>query len=204
MAKLRDLQRPALTGETIEFEVRPGVVASIRIVPLLSGADAEIAKYAREYAIARGAKSEPSDPEYNIGLHAKTLALACLDPDDGKPFFASPEEVLGEDGLDRTRIAMLYEHQQRVQENFSPGSRGDLTALELLDLLDKTTEATEGAELPFERLPRAKRRTFVRGIAAMARASLWAKSGPGLSSPESEMSSESTAKPPTSAQEAEP
>lgn len=199
MAKLRNLQKPARQGETIDFEVRPGVVTSIRIVPLLSGADAEVAKHAREYAISRGAKPEPTDPEYNIGLHAKTISLACIDPEDGQPFAATPDEVLdAENGLDRTRIAMLFEHQQRVQEEFSPGGKGDLTTLELFDLLERTTEADEGVELPFERLPRAKRRTFVRGIAAMVRASLWGKSGLGLSSQENETTSGKPAQPSTS------
>jgi hypothetical protein len=209
MARFSRLAKGTLEGEVIDFEIRPGLIDRIRVLPLLGSSDAEIAEKARHFAEKRGAKPEKKAPEYEIGVYVHTLLLACKDPDSPTekpdPYFASAEEILDEKhGLDRSRIALLYEHQMRIQEAYAPKIAHGLGAVEFFDLLQKTTEADEGAELPFERLPRATQRTFVRGIALLATTSLLPKSGDGQSSQEKESSSEKSATPGTGALEGEP
>jgi len=106
-------------------------------------------------------------------------------------------------GLDRDRLAMLFELQQQAQADFAPRA-GTLTNAEFFSLLNRTAEAPEGTDLPFESLPRATQRIYHRTIARSYKdlsavylesiqensrlrsqiASLTAKSGPMPSSPD--------------------
>lgn len=195
MARFSKLGKGAIEGDVIDFEVRPGVVDRIRVLPVLSALDVEIAKRAREFAESKGGKPEKGQPEYEIGIHVFTILFACKDPDSPadkpEPYFASAEEILDEKhGLDRSRITLLFEHQMRVQEEYAPKVARNMTAVEFFDLLERTTEADEGAELPLERLPRATQRTAVRGFALLAKSLLLDRSGDGQSSPGSEKSYE--------------
>ena len=67
-------------------------------------------------------------------------------------------------GLDRDRLAMLFELQQQAQADFAPRA-GKLTNAEFFSLLGRTVEAPEGTDLPFESLPRATQRIYHRTIA---------------------------------------
>lgn len=204
MARFSRLAKGNLEGEVIEFEIRPGVADRIRIVPILGACDLDIAERARKLAESKGGKAEPGQREYEIGVYVYTLLLACRDPDSpiekSEPYFASAEEILNDKhGLDRSRIALLYEHQARIQDAYAPKPARGVSAVEFFEYLEKTTEVDEGAELPFESLPRAMQRIVVRGFALLARTSLLPRSGDGQSSPGDGKSSESTASTGTSA-----
>lgn len=204
MARFSRLAKGNLEGEVIEFEIRPGVTDRIRIVPLLGACDLDIAERARKLAESKGGKAEPGQREYEIGVHVFTLLMACKDPDSpiegSEPYFASVEEILDEQhGLDRGRIVLLFEHQARIQELYAPRAARGVSAVEFFEYLERTTEVDEGAELPFERLPRATQRIVVRGFALLAKTSLLVKSGDGQFSQGDGKSSVSTVSTGTSA-----
>ena len=202
--KFRDLERGPVEGRTEDFDLPGGLTVKIRVLPLLAGRDREIEAGAAEYARSVNAEPKAGEPSYERGVYAWTVFLAVRDPEDGQPFFASVAEMLDPDrGLDRDRLAMLFELQQQAQADFAPRA-GKLTNAEFFVWLEKTAEAPEGTDLPFESSPRAMRRAFVRGMAQLYRetaagyltllqetaklrsqiASLTGKSGPGPSSPD--------------------
>lgn len=167
--KFRDLEKGMLGGRLEDFELPGGAVVKVRVVPLLAGRDREIESGAAEYARAQGAEVKPGEPTYERGVYAHTILRSVLDPDDGQPFFASVAEMLDPaTGLDRDRLAMLFELQQIAQADFAPRA-GKLTNAEFFSLLERTAEAPEGTDLPFERLPRGTQRSFVRGMARLYR-----------------------------------
>lgn len=202
--KFRDLEKGTLGGRLEDFELPGGAVVKVRVVPLLAGRDREIESGAAEYARAQGAEVKPGEPTYERGVYAHTILRSVLDPDDGQPFFASVAEMLDPaTGLDRDRLAMLFELQQIAQADFAPRA-GKLTNAEFFSLLERTAEAPEGTDLPFERLPRGTQRIYHRTIARSYKelsaaylvliqengrlrseiASLTAKSGLGPASPD--------------------
>ena len=171
--KFRDLERGPIEGRTEDFELPGGVVAKVRVMPLLAGRDGEIRAGAAAYVEAENkrfpdappALAQDGDPAYERGVYAHTIQRAILDPDDGTPFFASVDEILDPArGLDRPRLAYLFELQQQAQADFAP-QIGTLTAAKYFEWLEKTAEAGDGADLPFEHSPRDMQRRFVRGIA---------------------------------------
>ncbi len=202
--KFRDLERGPAQGRTEDFVLPGGSVVKIRVVPLLAGRDREIEAGAAEYARSVGAEAKPGEPSYERGVYAHTILRAVLDPEDGQPFFASVAEMLDPDrGLDRDRLAMLFELQQQAQADFAPRA-GTLTNAQFFEWLEKTAEAPDGTDLPFESSPRVMRRAFARGMARLYRetaagylallqetarlrseiASLTGKSSPGPGSPD--------------------
>ncbi len=206
--KFRDLEKGTLGGRLEDFELPGGAVIKVRVVPLLAGRDREIESGAAEYARAQGAEVKPGEPTYERGVYAHTILRSVLDPDDGQPFFASVAEMLDPaTGLDRDRLAMLFELQQIAQADFAPRA-GKLSNAQFFEWLEKTAEAPDGTDLPFESSPRAMRRAFARGMARLYRetaagylallqetarlrseiASLTAKSSPMPSSPDTETS----------------
>lgn len=201
--KFRDLERGPAAGRLEDFELPGGAVAKIRVIPLLAGRDREIEAGAAEYARANGAEPKAGEPTYERGVYAYTVLLATLDPADGAPFFASVAEMLDPvNGLDRDRLAWLFEIQQQAQSDFAP-QRGKLTNEQFFDWLNRTAEAGDDADLPFERSPRSMQRAYARGTAQLYKtlagdylrlartveslqseiSSLRDKSGPGPSSP---------------------
>ena len=167
--KVRDLERGPAQGRTEDFVLPGGSVVKIRVVPLLAGRDREIEAGAAEYARSVGAEPKQGEPSYERGVYAHTILRAVLDPEDGAPFFASVAEMLDPDrGLDRDRLAMLFELQQQAQADFAPRA-GTLTNAQFFEWLEKTAEAPEGTDLPFESSPRAMRRAFARGMARLYR-----------------------------------
>jgi hypothetical protein len=202
--KFRDLERGPAQGRTEDFELWPGVTVKIRFVPVLAGKDREIETGAAEYARSVGAEPKQGEPSYERGVYAHTVWRGALDPDDGAPIFASIDEMLDKErGLDRDRLAMLFELQQQAQADFAPRA-GTLTNAQFFEWLEKTAEAPDGTDLPFESSPRAMRRAFARGMARLYRetaagylallqetarlrseiASLTGKSSPGPGSPD--------------------
>lgn len=219
--KYRDLERGPIEGRTEDFELPGGVVVKVRVVPLLAGRDREIETGAAEYARSQSAEAKPGEPTYERGIYAHTILRSVLDPEDGARFFSSVEEMLDPDrGLDRDRLAYLFELQQQVQADFSPRT-GKLDSAQFFQWLEATAEAGDGAELPFERSPRVMQRAFHRGIARSYKellssqwatiqevqrlrseiASLQGRSTPGPSSPASETSLPGAAASPVSASE---
>ena len=163
--KFRDLERGPIEGRTEDFELPGGTVVKVRVMPLLAGRDREIEVGAAEYAKANNAEAKPSEPTYERGIYAHTILRTILDPEDGAPFFASVEQMLDPNtGLDRDRLAYLFELQQQAQADFAPRG-GQLTSDRYFLWLEQTATAEEGADLPFERSPRGTQRSFVRGIA---------------------------------------
>lgn len=175
--KFCDLEKGSLGGRTLDFEF-PGRAVSIRVIPFLGGQnDAEIEAGAGAYVVAENkrrkaetpdaplAVAQPKDPTYERGIYAHTVLRGVLDPEDGQRFFASVEEILDRDhGLDRDRLAMLFELQQQAQADFAPrGAR--LSNDRYFQWLEQTAEAGEGTDLPFESSPRATQRLYHRGIA---------------------------------------
>lgn len=175
--KFRDLERGPVEGRVLDFEMRPGRTLSIRVIPFIGDRfDAEIEAGAGAYVAAENkrraaetpgaplAQAQPKDPTYERGIYAHTVLRAVLDPSDGQRFFASVEEILAADGLDRDRLAMLFELQQQAQADFAPRA-ASMSGAQYFEMLERTARAEEGADLPFEPLPRATQRSFVRGIA---------------------------------------
>ncbi len=230
--KFRDLERGPIEGRTEDFDRGGGRVDKIRVLALLAGRDREVEAGAALYVESENkrfpdappALIKPGDPTYERGVYASTLLLAVRDPDDGQPYFASVAEMLDPDrGLDRDRLAWLFEVQQQAQADYAPRA-GKLTNAEFFVWLEKTAEAPDGTDLPFESSPRAMRRAFVRGMAQLYRetaagyltllqetaklrsqiASLTGKSGPGPSSPDIGTSLQDTAEsnPPNASQSA--
>ena len=215
--KFRELERGPIEGRTEDFD-RGGRVDKVRVIPLLANRDREIEAGAAAYVLAENkrfpdappALIKPGDPTYERGIYAVTVLLSVLDPDDGAPYFASVEEIVT--GLDRDRLAMLFELQQQAQADFAPRA-GKLTNAEFFSLLGRTVEAPEGTDLPFESLPRATQRIYHRTIARSYRdtsaalleliqensrlrsqiASLTGKSSPGPGSPDTTTSLEPSA-----------
>ena len=214
--KFAQLERGPTQGRTEDFELWPGVTIKIRFVPVLAGKDREIEAGAVEYAKSVGAEPKQGEPSYERGVYAHTVWRGALDPDDGAPIFASIAEMLDPDkGLDRDRLAMLFELQQQAQADFAPRA-GTLTNAQFFEWLEKTAEAPDGTDLPFESSPRVMRRAFARGMARLYRetaagylaliqetarlrseiASLTGKSSPGHGSPDTATSSPPSAESP--------
>lgn len=216
--KFRDLEKGTTQGRTEDFPRPGGRVDKVLVMPLLAGRDREIEAGAAAYVEAENkrfpdappALAKPGEPTYERGIYAHTILRAVLDPEDHKPYFASVDEILHpEDGLDRDRLALLFELQQQAQADYAP-RRGVLTHEQYFDWLNKTAEAGEDTDLPFERSPRSMQRAYHRGTARAYKdllrdhwsliqevdrqrseiSSLRAKSGVGQSSPDEAVTSE--------------
>ena len=115
--KFRELERGPIEGRTEDFDLPGGLTVKIRVLPLLAGRDREIEAGAAEYARSVNAEPKAGEPSYERGIYAWTVFLAVRDPEDGQPFFASVAEMLDPDrGLDRDRLAWLFEVQQQALE----------------------------------------------------------------------------------------
>lgn len=179
-----------------------GTTVEVALVPLLSAQDAEIATRAREYALSQGGKPEDGDPHYEIGMRVHTIALAVIDKDSPldkpEPFFdGGAAQILDPDnGLDRDRIALLFEAQHAVQDEHAP-RRGKMTYAEYLENVLTHAELEEGDDLPFERWRPSMRRSFVLSICKELRVFLLARLSAGPGAPEGSTSSASSAPPTT-------
>lgn len=181
----------------------PNAVEDVQIalVPLSGADEVETFAQARAFAKSKGIDDpKQGDPIYERAIWASTLLIACIDPESLEaapvPFFDSVEEILG--GLDRDRIALLFEAQQAWQDECSPRP-GSMSAVEFVDMTFACARAAEGADLPFERLRPVTRRSFVHTLALQYVALQLGRSPTGQDSPENASGSETS---PTPSQDA--
>ena len=170
---------------------------SIALVSLSGADEVEVFAQARAFAKSKGIDDpKQGDPIYERAIWASTLLLACIDPESPEsspvPFFDSVEEILG--GLDRDRIALLFEAQQAWQDETSPRP-GSMSAVEFVDMTFACARAEEGADLPFERLRPVTRRSFVHTLALQYVALQLGRSPTGPVSPGTESASEKSTTP---------
>lgn len=97
------------------------------LVTLPGELEGEVNAFARAYSLAKKGTGLPEDPNYELGVMAKTVSLALLDADvqdKSEPMFASPEEVLSANELGRDGIAYIYQQQKAWQHEIAPGLEG--------------------------------------------------------------------------------
>ena len=124
-------------GKTIPTRLRP-LSAAEEI-----GVIADAVKAAQKAGVR---EPKPGDPIYEAHLKARTLALACLDPDSPEEArtttFASPDEVLE---MDSDSVGILMEQQSMWQEECSPS----INATSTKDLFKTAQEVSERGD-PFD------------------------------------------------------
>jgi hypothetical protein len=121
---------------------------------------------ARAFAKSRGLEEpKPGAQLYELGLWVHTILLGCrCEEDTEAPYFDSAEQIL--EHLDPDRIALLYEHQQRWQDECSPRQH-QLSEVEYVASVLEMANAGDEAELPFERWAPALRGSWVRTSARL-------------------------------------
>jgi hypothetical protein len=96
----------------------------------------DVDAYAIGVAKAKGAKPEKGETIFDAATMAKALEIAYLDEDSPadarERFFDNGPEAVTT--LDKDTIALLYERQELIQEECSPGFRIH-SAVELFDML---------------------------------------------------------------------
>lgn len=189
MAKFSDIAKGALARKPVELPLLSGRVVTVAVVIMLGDTEAKVLRDAREFAKEHGlVDPKDGDPLYALGVQVHTIARACLDPDSPEaapqPFFdGGVKQILDPDhGLDRHRIALLFEQQQAWQHDLAPGPK-NLTAVEYFQALLEIKEAPPEAELPFVRWPREAQAGLVRFMASLLFSSPPSKSDGGASSP---------------------
>lgn len=173
MAKWKHIKQGVHARHNFEFPAHDGTPVTVALRGLFGENASRVLQGAREYCIARGLP-EPMDGDelYDFGKRVWEVYLGCTDPDtpDDKPelFFGSITEILDEkDGLDPDRIVLLSEAQRCFQESIAPAPK-NLSVEDFSSMVVMHAVAPEDArELPFERLPPALRRTFVRSMALL-------------------------------------
>lgn len=200
MARFRDVAKGPNARHTVEVALLDGTAWRVDVVPLIGEAEAEVLVGARAFAKARGVEDpKPGVELYELGLWVHTLLAACLDADEpARPVraFDSVEQILDRGtGLDRDRIAFLFEAQQRHQDACSFRKRGLSMAEYVAAVVEHGTAAEDVPELPFERWQPATRRSFVRSMAHQLYTLLGSNSSGGLGSsePSGEMNSSPSA-----------
>lgn len=171
MAKWKQIKKGYTARHVFEFPAPDGTSISVALRGLFGENASRVLQGAREYCIARGLP-EPMDGDelYDFGKRVWEVFLGCTDPEspDHSPelFFASIAEILDEkEGLDPDRIVLLSEAQRYFQESIAPAPK-NLSVEDYARMVVMHAVALEDArELPFERLPPALRRTFVRSMA---------------------------------------
>ncbi len=146
----------------------PGAISvRVGVKPLPAWDETYVRESAAKFAKERGGSASNDDHIYVMGIWVHTLLLACVSTDaedKGLPFFESAEEILR--GLDRDRIAYLYEQQQYVQED--AGARKDrMTQDEMVQTIMKLAKAegVDDVHLFFSGLGPTVRATLVRFMA---------------------------------------
>lgn len=168
MARFSQVAKGASARHTETLTLLDGTEWRVDVVPLIGEMEADSLVGARAYAKAHGIEEpRPGQELYELGLWAHTLLVACLDADENGDVraFDSIEQILDrKNGLDRDRIAFLFEAQQRHQDACSFRKRG-LDAVEYINAVVAHAVAEEdAAELPFEQWAPATRRSFVRTL----------------------------------------
>ena len=135
----------------------------VALVPLLFDTDSDALEYACEYAKKRKVENpKPGDPLYERGLMLYTVLLACIDVDSPldkpEPFFANEQEITKH--LDPDRVSVLF-HQQRAGQSMISPLPKTLDPGTYIAILASQMRAPEVADLPFDALPLAMRRSFL-------------------------------------------
>jgi hypothetical protein len=135
----------------------------IALVPLDFGTDSDALEYARDFAKKRKVEDpKPGDPLYERGLMLHTVLLAAVDVDSPEdkpePFFANEAEITKH--LDPDRVAVLFHQQRAWQAMISPLPR-TMDPGTYIATLAAQMRAPEVADLPFDALPLAMRRSFL-------------------------------------------
>ena len=187
MARYADLKKGQAARCPFEFPLPDGTMAQVLLRGIFGENEDKVLVGARAFAIARGIP-EPmdGDPLYERGLMLHTVLLGVLDKDSSAAepvtFFSSIEEINDpKDGLDKDRLALLYEAQQAWQDSIAPRPKS-MDALEFANQVVAHALAPEDAkELPFEQWRPVLRRSFVRTMARLVYSlqELKSSSGPG-------------------------
>jgi hypothetical protein len=188
MAKFRDIAKGSRARRPFAFTLPGGTEVACALVGIFGESEGKVLAGARQYAVDHGLP-EPmnGDPLYEFGIWVHTLLHGIVDPnspeDRPEPFFGSVAEILDEkDGLDRERIALLFEAQQAFQDELSPRPKS-MSLAEFSVQVIAHGLAGEEEELPFERWRPVLRRSFVRNICNLLSSSLDPSSSTGPGSP---------------------
>ncbi|WP_394849701.1 hypothetical protein LZC95_19890 [Pendulispora brunnea] len=148
------------------------------VVPLSAAEDSEVLAFAAEYARSNKAEPKEGDPLYDLGIMAKTIALAVRDidspPEARTPFFDGGTDQIFE-LLPRETIVYLFELCQIWQDACSPSVRR-LSVEQLVGHITELAEAEDDG--PFVRLSPATRSICMRILARLQVLSLGDKSLP--------------------------
>lgn len=191
MARFAQVARGSAARHTVELTLLDGTSWRVDVAVLVGEQEADTLKGAREYAKSHGIEEPRAGQElYELGLWAHTLLVACLDADEKDKdvrAFDSVEQILDrKTGLDRDRIAFLFEAQQRHQDACSFRKRGLDTAEYISAVVGHATAEEDVAHLPFEDWAPATRRSFVRTMAAQLLSLYQSRLPSGSDSSESE------------------
>ena len=198
MAKFSSIARGVRARKAVTFPLLGGGDATCAVVPLLAEQEVAVLAQARAFAISKGL-TDPKDgqPLYELSKWVHTLVHACVDVDspldDPAPFFdgGAAQILHPKEGLDRDRIALLYQEWMAWQDECSPPP-GTMTGEEYMRHLLSHSEVADGAELPFVRWRPIIQQAFVRTMASQLSVLLGLRSLSGSISPESMTSSENS------------
>lgn len=179
--------------KVIPLPLISGDSVPVAIIPLLTDADSAALADAVRYAEKRGvANAKPGDPLYERGLMVSVVFRACVDVDVAErdePFFASVDQI-GEQ-LDPDRVAWLFHVQRTHQSLVAPFPKDD-DLPGFVTWLFKSMEVDDAREIPFDYLPLATRRSFLRRLVSMCSALPSLRSLLGLDTPSDGSSSPSS------------
>lgn len=179
MAKFSQIAKGAAARHPVTFPLLSGQEVTCAVVPLIGEAEADVLTGARAFAVSRGvADPKAGEPIYELGLWIHTLVRGCVDADSPEdkpePFFdgkdadgkALPDggvqQILDpRRGLDRDRIALLFQAQQAWQDECAPGPK-TLDPAQYLAEVYRHAGVPEGLALPLEEWRHAMRRSFMR------------------------------------------
>jgi hypothetical protein len=182
MPRFRDIARGTRGRHPVDLPLASGEVTNVAVRALLDDEDEEIDRLAREHAKKLGVEDpKPGNTLYDRAFARFTILLSYSDPESPDeapvPFFSSEEEIRL--GLDRDRIAYLFEAQQIWQDRCAPQQltlTGDEFVAKVVEV------ATSEDERPFLRMRPGLRWIFMRTTAAQCMSSLELKSHSGWGS----------------------
>ena len=166
--KFKDLTSGRPPRKVVTLPLISGDSVPVAIIPLLTDGDSSALADAVRYAEKRGVpNAKPGDPLYERGLMVSVVYRACVDvdvADRDEPFFASVDQI-GEH-LDPDRVAWLFHVQRTHQSLVAPFPKDD-DLPGFVTWLFKSMEVDDAREIPFDYLPLATRRSFLRRLVSM-------------------------------------
>lgn len=158
---------------------------------LLPDEEADVLAAARAFCVSKGTPDAPEgDPLFELARVVHTLFRACIDHDSTEekpePFFASADQILASEALNRDNIFALYEQQQIWQDEVARQPMA-FTEAEFEHFI----LSCEGDDpFPFVSLRPGKRWSFTRSMASLLRHSLTPRSQSSIESSTATASSE--------------